>query len=798
MVSSVGRADLGSGRAALDAGDWEAARAHFEAAVANDPTAPALEGLGEAYFWLDHPDLIEVRERAYRAYRDLGDRRASARQAIALAFDLLSVRGEEAVAQGWLELADRLLAGEPTALEHGMLAVWQADFAITIFADTDAGTEYAQRAIDIGRELGEDGIELMGRSQLGLVMVARGEVAEGMRLLQGSAAAAVAGEFGDRALAGYACCYLITACGRVSDFDRAAQWCRQLDALCTRNGFHLLQHFCAAEYAGVLIEQGDWERAEREMVRAAEYLGSRRPPLALEATVRMGELRRRQGRWDEAERLFTEAEGHPGATLGMAALALDRDDPATAVTWVERFLRGYDEQDVVFRSAGLALDVRARLALDDVEGAERSLVALQTAASRVGRGPLLASAHLAAAEVHLAKGNLQLARQTAEDAVDLYVRAGYIAGADRARAVIARATGVVADDQGRAVLTPREIEVLRLVAEGLTNAALAERLVLSEHTVHRHVANAMTKLEVSTRGGGRQGARPALSPRHCSCTAVGTCPGCGHGPFRPYARRAGDGRSGRCAGAPVVPNVGTTPSPETTWRSHVHHREAPRPERRAGLDFCDPGRPGVRRGPHGLQRDGRQASCGDRAVRRSRRHRGRTGIRPRARAGGVGAWRRARGGRHRTERRRTGHRPDPDAERRGGPGGAHRPGRGGATMSHLDRATEQHGLATTGGRVSTTGVGGFTLGGGTGWLDRKFGLACDNLLAVDLVTADGRRITASEEQHPELFWALHGGGGNFGVATSLTFRLHPLPEFAAALLMWKPRPASRHCAPSVT
>lgn len=109
---------------------------------------------------------------------------------------------------------------------------------------------------------------------------------------------------------------------------------------------------------------------------------------------------------------------------------------------------------------------------------------------------------------------------------------------------------------------------------------------------------------------------------------------------------------------------------------------------------------------------------------------------------------------------------------------------GGATMSHLDRATQPHGLATTGGRVSTTGVGGFTLGGGTGWLDRKFGLACDNLVSVDLVTAEGKQITASKAENPELFWALHGGGGNFGVATSLTLRLYPLASITAALLFW--------------
>ncbi|MFK8907745.1 FAD-binding oxidoreductase [Streptomyces sp. YS-3] len=112
---------------------------------------------------------------------------------------------------------------------------------------------------------------------------------------------------------------------------------------------------------------------------------------------------------------------------------------------------------------------------------------------------------------------------------------------------------------------------------------------------------------------------------------------------------------------------------------------------------------------------------------------------------------------------------------------------GGATMSHLDLATQPYGLATTGGRASTTGVGGFVLGGGTGWLDRAFGLAVDNLLGVELVTADGSTVTASAEENPELFWALHGGGGNFGIATSLTLRLHDLPAFSIALLLYRPQ-----------
>jgi FAD/FMN-containing dehydrogenase len=109
----------------------------------------------------------------------------------------------------------------------------------------------------------------------------------------------------------------------------------------------------------------------------------------------------------------------------------------------------------------------------------------------------------------------------------------------------------------------------------------------------------------------------------------------------------------------------------------------------------------------------------------------------------------------------------------------------GATWGEFDRATQEHGLATTGGRVSTTGVAGLTLGGGSGWLERSFGLTCDSLLSVDLVTADGRQVTASEDEHPDLFWALHGGGGNFGIATSFVFRLHPVgPLVTAGLMMW--------------
>jgi DNA-binding NarL/FixJ family response regulator len=486
---------LAAGGAALGRRAWEEAEDAYGRALADGESPDALEGLAVARWWQDDVDAaIAARERAYALRRSRGEIVEAARVAGFLAWDYGAMRGAHAVANGWLQRARRLVADLPPSAEHAWLPLIEASFHL----DTDA-----QAVLRLSREAGEEArarggldIEMTARTLEGLALVSLGHVEEGTRLLDEGAAAAFGGELHDPIAIGSCCCNMIIACERARDYDRAGQWCEQLAAFCERTGQRPLLALCRAHHGTVRMMRGEWEQAEADLVWAADVLSAVRPPLAAFARARLAQLRRRQGRSDEAGALLAEAGTHVLAPLVEAELRFDAGDAAGAQASASRHLRGLGEGAPIESSAAFELLVPIRIRLRDLDAARRAHERLAAIADDVGTAALRAAERLAAGRIALAERDSDAARVALEDAVDGYERCVMPFEGDQARAELVRATEP-GPRQGE--LTRRETEVLALVARGLSNRQIAERLVVSEHTVHRHVANIFVRLGVSSR-----------------------------------------------------------------------------------------------------------------------------------------------------------------------------------------------------------------------------------------------------------------------------------------------------------
>jgi DNA-binding NarL/FixJ family response regulator len=505
--------------------DWEAAAAAY-ALAANEGAGPeALEGMATAAWSLDVAEVVfDARERAYVMYRDAGRPVDAARVAIALAWDYRTFRGETAVSDGWLARARRLLEGTGPTSEAGWLLVREAAFMLP--TDADATRQKCLDAQAMGRELGDVDLEMTALALEGLALVGRGDIVDGMARLDEATTAATTGEMHDTMAIGFSCCYLIFACERVRDIERAGQWCARLTTFAEASRQTTLMPVCRTHYGTVLMLQGVWDGAEAEFLQAAAGAAAR-PSMAGDAFARLAELRRRQGRWEEAAALATQAEHHPIAMLSRAAMALDRGDPADAADQVARRLRAI-ERGRVERAPGLELMAEACAAAGRLDEARAAAAELRGIADVAGTDPLLAAARQAEGRVLAAAGERESAREAFEDAAELYGRAGLPFEAARAHVDLAVALRALRRDpaarreleraavafadlgaageelrvarlEGRTALSSREREVLALVAQGRTNAEIAASLVLSEHTVHRHVANILAKLGATSR-----------------------------------------------------------------------------------------------------------------------------------------------------------------------------------------------------------------------------------------------------------------------------------------------------------
>jgi LuxR family transcriptional regulator, maltose regulon positive regulatory protein len=522
---------LGAGKAALSECSWAEARAAFERAAQAGAGPEALEGLAQAAFFLDEPELaVDAHERAYAAYRAAGCAVDAARVAIALAWEYRAYRGEPAVSDGWLGRARRLLEGRGPTREGGWLALREASFSLP--GDPALARERAAEAESLGRELGDIDLEMTASALSGLALVSQGEIVTGMARLDEATTAATAGEMSDPVAIGFSCCYLIFACERVRDLDRAAQWCQRLARISADQHVRALRAVCRAHYGSVLMLRGEWKQAEVELTDAAAVL-AHTPREGADALARLAELRRRQGRSDEALNLADRAELHPIAILCRAALALEGGDVAAAVNGAAHYLRLLGAA-VIERAPAHELLAEAHGYAGHATEAAAAAQELGAIADQVRTDPLLGAARHAEGCAYDAAGRWEAAREAFEDAVGLFSRTGLPFEASRARLALAcslralghrdaalaqfdRASegflklGAMAEElrtrrlragqtsSGLVQLSPREHEVLGLVAQGKTNPEIAATLVLSEHTVHRHVANILAKLGASSR-----------------------------------------------------------------------------------------------------------------------------------------------------------------------------------------------------------------------------------------------------------------------------------------------------------
>jgi RNA polymerase sigma factor (sigma-70 family) len=530
---------LDTGWIELQNGRWDAARAIFEQAVGSGETPEAFEGLSWAAWWQDDAEAVfTARERAYRLYEAAGDVAAAARMATWLASDQLDFHGAFAVAGGWLARAKRLLDPLEPGPEHGWLAFLEGYIA-HLRDETGKAAECGRRSAELGRRFGVPDLEMLGLALEGATLVAGARVEQGMRCLDEATAMAVQDKARVPISGAWACCFLVTACTAVRDYERAFEWCDRIAEFAERYGSRYMLAFCRAEYGTVHLWRGRWNQAEAMLEASIEDFAGSRPAMIGGPLTGLAELRRRQGRWEEAARLLDRAGPSSTVQLCRARLALDRGDAARAAELAERSLRQLPADRPFDRAPALELLARARTARGDLEQAGAALEALREIERATGTEALRASVELAEGMLAAAGGDHDRARPLLEDATDRFERSGGLfeaaqarielattllalgrtdeaereaAGAldqllelgaepeaERARRLRVGATG--SDDAGHALpkLTPREREVLRHLTEGLTNRQIAERLVLSEHTVHRHVTNMLRKLELPSR-----------------------------------------------------------------------------------------------------------------------------------------------------------------------------------------------------------------------------------------------------------------------------------------------------------
>jgi ATP/maltotriose-dependent transcriptional regulator MalT len=523
---------LSAVRGAISRHDWPEALDRARAVSFDDPGTEAdrLDLESEAAWWLGRlEECISAREEAYRIYDELGDHRRAGQCAVWL-WEHHAIYARPSIASGWLRRARRALEADEECVEHGNLLLREAETAHGA-AELDDALELATRALELGRRLRSADLEAEALQTCGRILIDQGHLDDGMGHLDEAMLFAVEGRLRPFST-GKVYCSLIAACEEVGDFDRAAEWTdATLRWAKTNHPFAIWPGICRVHRALVLKRRGDLEEAEREAEQACDELRQSHRGNSAAAYAEVGDIRRRLGELDRAEEAFArmqEISGGPCGGLALLRLAQGRTEEAMAIA--TQCVAG--QANRLGRAGLLPVLVHVAVAAGDLEVAERALAELESTVADFDT-PSLRAAGLST------RGRLQLARQepdargTLQQAVDawhaldipyeeatartLLGQAQRAAGDEDAATASFTAAAALFDRIGArldaqlvfggdkplrpAGLTEREVEVLRLIAAGLTNNEIAGELFLSAKTVSRHLSNIFTKIGVSSRAG---------------------------------------------------------------------------------------------------------------------------------------------------------------------------------------------------------------------------------------------------------------------------------------------------------
>jgi class 3 adenylate cyclase len=444
VEAQAGTADdrVVAARAAFDRHAWGEALALLRAADGDGPLAAAdLDLLGEAAMWAGHVDeCLAAWESAYAGHVEDGDHVAAATTALRLVRES-SAKGDEAITRGWYRRASRLLEGEPECSAHGHLAqaVW---FGAMAREDWDEAVRQAERMVEIGAGAGEADLQALGLSRQGHALVARGDVEQGLALLDEATAAAVAGELGPYATF-VVYCAAVAVCRDLTDYRRAAQWTQAARRWCERRAVSGFPGVCRVYHAEILRLRGDWEAAERDAREACgELRGAGWDTVAGAGFCELGEIRLRIGDLEGAEEAFSTAyelgrDPQPG--LALVRLAQGRSDDAAAALAQALDTR---PEDLLRRARLLPAQVEVALARGDIALAERAASELTEIAARFDTSALHASSACARAEVAVAHGDGEGGLRCAREGLRRWQEIELPYEAARARLIAAEALGL--------------------------------------------------------------------------------------------------------------------------------------------------------------------------------------------------------------------------------------------------------------------------------------------------------------------------------------------------------------------